>query len=209
MKLRKLSILLLAVLVGSFAAAPIAQAQQHLVAQNAVLTDTTISPEDPSTFPPAAIISPEIMALDVPAIPSSGYVQFTSSVVWQVFFTPDTPVRANFQLRFDLTSPGLPSGVILRFSVPLSLYRNNTGTGGGWTGGTGVDSEVLTRDLLAKYLALENGLDEAMANTIIGDVFRHGFHVSVSSQLRSQNVTDAVASNTNVAFFAEQGSNRP
>ncbi len=198
-------------LVGLFvllATASLANAQQRLVAQNAVLTDTTISPEDPSLFPAAPIVSPEILSLDVPPIPTSSYVQFTSSVVWQVFFTPDVPVRANFMLRVELTSPAFPTGMALRYAVPMTLYRNNTGTGGGWQGGTGVDSEVYTRDLLAKFLVAGNeGMSETAARAIIDDVFRTGFHVSVSSQLRSQNVTDAIASNTNVAFFAEQGSN--
>ncbi len=201
------SLALIGLFVFLLTAAP-ASAQQRLVAQNAVLAETTISPEDPAVWPSAPIVSPEIMSLDVPPIPTSGYVQFTSSVVWQVFFTPDAPVRTNFMLRFELTSAAFPSGMGIRFVVPMTLYRNNAGTGVGFQGGTGVDSEVYTRDLLTKFLVAGNeGLSEAAARSIIDDVFRTGFHVSVSAQLRSQNVTDAVASNTNVAFFAEQGSN--
>ncbi len=193
-------------MVGLFLTVSLAQAQLHLVAQNAAMGDTTISPEDPSVFPAAPIVSPEIFALDVPAIPSANYVQFTSSTIWQVWLTSETPVRATFMLRFELTSPALPSGVNLRYAVPLTWFRNNLGTAGGFQGGNGVDSEVITRKDLADLLISGNpGLTEPIAGAIIDDLFARGFHVSVHTQLRSQNVTDAVVTNPNVAFFAESG----
>ncbi len=115
-------------LLGLLAAVPVAHAQLQLVAQKAVLADTTITPPDPTVLTPTPIDSPEIFAFDVRPIPSSAYVLFTSSAVWEVNFTADVPLRANFQLRFNLTSPALPAGIILRFGVPLIFFRNNNGT---------------------------------------------------------------------------------
>jgi hypothetical protein len=185
----------------------VANAQLRLVAQNDFQGETVISPEDPSLWPAAPIVSPEIFALDVPPIPSSGYVQFTSSAVWQVWYTPEIPTRANLFLRIELTSPSLPSSIM--FAVPLAWYQNNSSSAQGFQGGTGVDSEVITRGILAKnLLAKDPGLTESMAKAMIDQLFKHGFHVSVKAQLRSQNVTDAVVMNSNVAFFAEHGSNK-
>jgi hypothetical protein len=195
----------LAGLLGLFTAVPVAQAQLRLVAQQSLITDITITPPDPTVV--ATNESPEIFALDVPAIPSSGYVLFTSSVVWQVDLTADTPIRANFQLRLNVTSPALPTGIVLRLGVPITFFRNNTGTGGGFQGGTSVDAEALTRKLLAGFLLGENpSLTEATAAQIADDLFKQGFHVSVFARLRSQNVSDATVTNPNVAFFAEPGS---
>ncbi len=108
-----------------------------------------------------------------------------------------TPIRANFQLRFTLTSPALPAGIVLRFGVPLTFFRNNTGTGGGFQGGISTDAEALTRKLLAGFLLTENpGLTEATARQIADDLFKQGFHVSVFARLRSQNITDATRDRT-------------
>ena len=197
----------LAGLFGLFMAVPVAHTQLRLVAQKAVIADITITPPDPTVL--AINESTEIFALDVPPIPSSGYVLFTSSAVWEVDPTAGTPVRANFQLRFDLTSPALPEGIVLRFGVPLTFFRNNTGTGGGFQGGISTDADPLTRKLLADFLLAENpSLTETTAGQIADDLFKQGFHVSVFARLRSQNVGEATVSNPNVAFFAQPGSPR-
>ncbi len=192
-------------LLALFAAAPALHAQLRLVAQKSLVTDITITPPDPTVF--ATNESPEIFALDVPSIPSSGYVLFTSSVVWQLDATGNTPVRVNFQLRFEMTSPALPQGTIFRFGVPISFLRNNS-AGEVFLGGTSVDAEPLTRKLAAEFLLAENpsALTEVTASQVADDLFRQGFHVSVFARLRSQNVADATVSNPNVAFFSESGS---
>ncbi len=201
------------IILGSFALAgllaltvPVANAQLRLVAQKAIIADTTITPSDPMVL--ATTESPEILALDVPSIPSSAYVQFTSSAIWQVSFTGDPAPRANLQLTFALTSPALPPDVVLKFGLPLTFFRYNANsTGAVFQGGTGVDSEVYTRKLFADFLLAENStLTEPLALGIANDLFRQGFHVSVAVRLRSQNISDATVSNPNVAFFAQPGS---
>ncbi len=195
----------LAGLLGVFLTAPVAHAQLRLVAQKAVLSTISVTPADPTTF--STTESGEIFTLNVPPIPSSAYVQFTSSAVWELDFTGETPVRANFQLLFNVTSPVLPSNVVLHYAVPLTRFRNNTGTVGSVQAGTGVDSEVYTRSLLADFLRAENpGLTEDASKQIVDLLFEQGFHVSVSAQLKSQNVADSGLINPNVAFFAQPGS---
>lgn len=203
------------IILGSFALAcllalsvtvPVANAQLRLVAQKAVIADTTVTPSDPTVL--ATTESPEIFALDVPSIPSSAYVQFTSSAVWLVSFTGDPAPRANLQLTFTLTSPALAPDVVLKFGLPLTFFRYNANsTGAVFQGGTGVDSEVFSRKLLADLLLTENStLTEPLALGIADDLFRQGFHVSVAVRLRSQNISEATVSNPNVAFFAQPGS---
>ncbi len=205
MKHMKIWSFALAGLLGLFLSAPIAHAQLRLVAQNAVLSTIPVTPTDPTTF--ATTESGEIFSLDVPPIPSSAYVQFTSSAVWELDFTGEPPVRANFQLLFNVTSPALPSNVVLRYAVPLTRFRNNTGTVGAVQAGTGVDSEVYTRSLLEGFLRAENpGLTEDASKQIVDLLFELGFHVSVSAELKSQNVEDSGVINPNVAFFAQPGS---
>lgn len=191
-----------------FALTPTAHAQLRLTAQNFVLGDITITPANPAVLA-TNVDSPEIFALDVPATPSSSYVQFTCSAVWTVEFAGLTePERANFQLRFDVTSPAFPPGIVLHYAVPLTNYLNNVTTAGGIQGGTGVDSEALTRNFLAQFLAAENAsLTALTAGQIADDMFRQGFHVSVFARLaKARNVTDAIVTNPNVAFFAQPGS---
>jgi hypothetical protein len=196
-------------LLGMFWAAPVAHAQYKLAAQNIVLTDTTITPPDITVL--AINESPEIMALDVPSVPSSGYVQFSSTAIWELEPTVDAtaaPVRANFQLRFIVTSPALPPGINLGFGVLLTLFRRNSnGAGGGFEGATAEDSEVMTRKTFADFLQFDNpSLTAGNAAQIADGLFQQGFHVSVFARLRSQNVSSATVSNPNVAFFAESGS---
>lgn len=193
-------------LVGLFWAAPVAHAQFKLAAQKLAFSDTTITPPDPTVL--ATNDSPEIMALDVPSVRSSGYLQFSSTVIWEVDTTAAAPVRASFQLRFVITSPALPPGIVLRFGALITNFRHsNNGSGVSFEGGTGEDSEVLTRQTFADLLQLENPtLTAAEAAQIIDGLFQQGFHVSVTARLTSRNVTSATASNVNVAFFKESGS---
>jgi hypothetical protein len=195
----------LAGLLALFVAVPALHGQLRLAAQNSVLADTTITPPDPTVL--ATNDSPEILALDVPASPSSGYALFTSSVVWQLDATGNAPVRIIFQLRFEVTSPALPPGVIFRFGVPM-LFLGNSSAGEDFLGGTTVDAEPLTRKLAAEFLLAENPstLTAATAAQVADALFRQGFHVSVFARLRSRNVADATVSNPNVAFFTQPGS---
>jgi hypothetical protein len=186
-------------LLGMFWAAPVAHAQYKLAAQNIVLTDTTITPPDIT-----------VLAINE-SVPSSGYVQFSSTAIWELEPTVDAtaaPVRANFQLRFIVTSPALPPGINLGFGVLLTLFRRNSnGAGGGFEGGTAEDSEVMTRKTFADFLQFDNpSLTAGNAAQIADGLFQQGFHVSVFARLRSQNVSSATVSNPNVAFFAESGS---
>lgn len=193
-------------LLGLFWAAPVAHAQYKLAAQNIALTDTTITPPDTAVL--ATNDAAEILALDVPSIPSSGYVQFSSTAVWQVVTTADPPVRAFFDLRFSITSPALPPGINMRFGVLITNFgHNNNGSGVSFEGGTAEDSEVLTRKTFADLLLGANPtLTAGDAAQIAGGLFQQGFHVSVSARLVSRNVSSATVSNLNVAFFAESGS---
>ena len=193
-------------LVGLFWVAPVAHAQFKLAAQNIVLTDTTITPPDPTVL--ARNDSPEIMALDVPSVPSSGYLQFSSTAIWEVDTTAATPVRAIFQLRFDITSPALPPGIIMHFGVLMTNFRHSNNGPGEIEGGTAEDSEVATRKTFADFLLAENPtLTAADAAQIADGLFQQGFHVSVFARLLSRNVSSATVSNPNVAFFTEHGSN--
>ncbi len=189
------------VLVGLLVlSVPSANAQLHLVAQKATMSSTLLTPLDTTVL--STTESP-IFALKVPPIPLARYVQLTSSAVWQLDLLGEAPTRAKLQLVFNVTSPVLPPETILKFGVPLTFFGNPNGLGG-FQGGTGVDSEVLTRKLLADYLVIENeGLTETSASQIVDLLFLQGFDVSVSARLRSWNVGDAEVMNTNVAFFAE------
>jgi hypothetical protein len=193
-------------LLGLFWAAPVAQAQFKLAAQNIVLTDTTITPPDATAV--TQNDSPEIMALDVPSVPSSGYLQFSSTAIWEVDTTADAPVGANFQLRFVITSPALPPDINLRFGVLLTFFFHaKNDTGGGFDVATTEDSEVITRKTFADFLQAENAsLTAEDAAQIADGLFQQGFHVSVFARLRSRNVSSATVTNPNVAFFAEHGS---
>ena len=195
-------------LVGLFWAVPVAHAQFKLAAQNLSLTDTTITPPDPTQL--VRNDSPEIMALDVPAVPSSGYLQFSSTAVWEVDTTAAALVRAFFTLRFDITSPALPPGIVMRFGVLMTNFRHsNNGSGVSFEGGTAEDSEVLTREFFAAFLLAENPtLTAADAAQIADRLFQQGFHVSVNARLLSRNVSSGIVSNPNVAFFAESGSQK-
>lgn len=187
--------------------APVAHAQLRLVGQNFALTDFTVTPLDPSAGA-TNVDSSEILAVDVPPIPSAAYVQFTSSAVWLVEFAGlQMPERANFQLRFNVTSTALPPGISLHYVVPLTNYFNNVTTAAGFLGGTGTDSEVLTRNYIAQFLLAENpSLTSESAKQVANDLFRQGFHVSVFARLaKCRNVTDAIVTNPNVAFFAQPG----
>jgi hypothetical protein len=188
-------------------AAPAAHAQLKLAAQNISLVDTTITPADPSVL--ANTSSGEIMALDVPPIPSSGYVLLSSTAFWQVDTTAAAPVSAFFRLRFVITSPAIPPGAILTFSaVMASFSHSNNGNGESLESGTAEDSEVVTRDVFAAFLLSENPgtLNAVTAAQVADALFQQGFHVSVSTRLNSRNITDATVTNPNVAFFAEKNS---
>lgn len=193
-------------LVGLFGIMPVAHAQLKLAAQNDALTDTTIAPPDPSVF--ATNSSPEIMAFDVPAMPSSGYALISSTAVWEVDTTAAAPVRAFFVLRLGITSPALPPGVTLAFGELMTNFRHsNNGSGVSIEGGTANDTELITRKFFADFLLAENPTLTADAAAQIADnLFKQGYHVSVSARLTSRNVTSATVSNPNVAFLAQPGS---
>jgi hypothetical protein len=195
-------------LVGLFWAAPAAHAQFKLAAQNITLTDTTVTPPDTTVL--ATNNSPEIMALDVPPVPSSTYLLFSSTAIWEVDTTAAAPVRALFTLRFTITSPALPPGVNFGFSVVMTnFFHSNNGSGESIEGGTAEDSEVATRKTFADFLLAENpALTAAGAAQIADGLFEKGFHVSVSARLRSRNVSSATVTNPNVAFFKESGSQK-
>ncbi len=205
MKRRFFAVLLLSAF-ALFAAVPVAQAQFKLAAQKVLLADTIITPPDATVL--ATNFSPEILALDVPPNPSSGFLLFTGTAVWSVSLTANAPLRANFQLRFNITSPALPSGIGLRFAVPLTnILRTNNGSGVGFEGGTANDTEVLSRKFFADFLlAQNNALTADTATEIADQLFRQGFHVSVLGRLTSRNISDATVTNPNVAFFAQSGS---
>ena len=206
MKRRAVGSIVLICLLGLFGIMPAAQAQLKLEAQNDALTDTTITPPDPSVF--ATNVSPEIMAFDVPAMPSSGYALISSTAVWEVDTTAAAPVRAFFVLRLGITSPALPSGVTLVFGELMTNFRHsNNGSGVSIEGGTANDTEVITRKFFADFLLAENPTLTADAAAQIADnLFKQGYHVSVSARLTSRNVTSATVSNPNVAFLAQPGS---
>ena len=193
-------------LLGLSLAAPVAHAQFKLAAQNISLTDTTITPPDPTVLETNA--SPEIMALDVPSIRSSGYFLFSSTAIWEVDTTADAPVRAAFNLRFDVTSPALPPGVVFHFAVPMTnFFHSMNGSGASFEGGTAEDSEVITRKTVADFILAENpSLTANDAAQIADELFEQGFHVSVSARLVSRNISSATVSNPNVAFFKQSGS---
>jgi len=153
--------------------------------------------------------SPEIIALDVPPMPKSSYTLVSANAFWQVDTTAAAPVIATFRLRFVVTSPALPAGVILTFSVPLAGFtHSNNGNGESSESANTNDTEVLTRDIFANFLLAENPglLTQASAAQVADALFKQGFHVSVSTRLNSQNIVDASVTNPNVAFFSEKGS---
>jgi hypothetical protein len=198
---RKLLLLVLLTLSAS-----LLHAQLKLAAEKVSLTDTTITPADPTVL--AINDSAEIMALDVPPMPSSGYVLFTSAAFWEVDTTAAAPVRAFFRLRFTLSSPAMPPGATMFFSVPMADFRHsNNGNGESLEGGTADDTEVMTREVFAAFLLGENPglLTEQSAAQVADGMFKRGFHVSISARLNSRNITDATVTNPNVAFFAERG----
>ena len=181
-------------------------AQLQLAAERTSLTDTTVTPADPIVL--AITDSAEIMALDVPPLPSSAYVLFTTTAFWEVETTADAPVRAFFRLRFILSSPAMPPGVTLFFSVPMADFRHsNNGNGESLEGGTADNTGTITKEDLAAFLLGENPslLTAKSAAQVADGMFNQGFHVSVSARLNSRNITDATVSNPNVAFFAEHG----
>jgi len=196
----------LSCLLALFGVVPVAHAQVRLVAQNDALTDTTITPPDPTVL--ATNVSPEILAFDVPSSPSSEYILFTSTSIWEVDTTADAPVRALFVLNFKITSPALPAGISLAFGVLMTNFRHsNNGSGESFEGGTADDTEVVTRKFLADFLVLENSTLTADTAAQIADaLFQQGFHVSASARLRSRNISSATVSNPNVAVFAQSGS---
>lgn len=205
--MRRISLwsLVLTGLLGLFAAVPVAHAQFQLVANKTSLTDTTITP-DPTTLATLTTNeSPEIFALDVPPIPSSGYVLFTSDAVPVVNLTANAPLRAIFQLRFNLTSPALPPDIVLNFGSVLSNFlRTNKALDEGFEGGTATEAVVFDRKLFADFLQARNpSLTEAAAMQIAGELFNQGFHVSVFARLTSRNISDATVFNPAVAFFAQ------
>jgi hypothetical protein len=193
-------------LLGLSWAVPVAHAQFKLAAQKISLTDTTITPPDATVF--ATNDSPEILALDVPSIRSSGYVLLSSTAIWEVDTTAAAPVRALFVLRFNITSPALPPGIHFTFGVLMTNFRHsNNGSGVSFEGGTAEDSEPVTREVFADFLLAENpSLTAADAARIADDLFKKGFHVSVFARLASRNISSATVSNPNVAFFAQPGS---
>ena len=201
---RKLVLALLTLSLSMFCIQA-AHAQLTLVAQKISLTDTTITPADPSVF--AINDSAEIMAIDVPKLPSAAYVLFSSNAVWEADTTAAAPVRAFFRLRFTLSSPAMPPGVTLTFGVPMADFRHsNNGNGESLEGGNTNDTEVITREVFASFLLGENpGVLTAQTAAQVADgMFKQGFHVSISARLNSRNITDATVSNPNVAFFVER-----
>jgi hypothetical protein len=188
-------------------AAPSAHAQLKLAAENISLADTTITPADPSVL--ANSSSAEIMALDVPRMPSSSYVLLSSTAQWAVNTTAAAPVSAFFRLRFIVTSPAMPPGVVLTFSAVMANFsHSNNGNGESLESGTADDTEVVTRDVFASFLLSENPgtLNAVTAGQVADGMFQQGFHVSVIARLNSRNITAATVSNPNVAFFAEKNS---
>ncbi|HKD80347.1 MAG TPA: hypothetical protein VKH81_11690 [Candidatus Angelobacter sp.] len=193
---------------GFSCAVPAAHAQFKLAAQKISLADTTTTPADPSVLT-VNNDSPEIMALDVPPMPSSGYVLFSSNVFWTVDTTAAAPVRAFFPLRHIITSPAMPPGIVLVFSVPMAnILHSSNGNGESLESGNTNDTEVITRDIFAQFLLAENpSLTQTSAAQIADALFKQGFHVSVSTRLNSRNIIDATVTNPNVSFFTEHGSN--
>jgi hypothetical protein len=194
-----------ACLFGFSGAVPAAHAQFKLAAQKISLADTTTIPANPSVA--SVNNSPEIMALDVPPMPSSGGVLISANAFWQVDTTGAAPVQALFRLRFILSSPAMPPGVILTFSVPMANFlHSNNGNGESLEGANTNDTELITRDVFASFLLSENPdlLTDASAAQVADGLFKHGFHVSVSTRLNSRNIIDATVTNPNVAFFAEK-----
>jgi hypothetical protein len=192
---------------GFSCAIPAAQAQFKLAAENISPVDTTITPADPSVQ--SVNNSPEIMALDVPPMPKSSYVLLSANTFWQVDTTAAAPVSAIFRLRFTLSSPALPPGVILTFAVPLAGFtHSNNGNGESQESANTNDTEVVTRDLFANFLLSENPglLTQTSAAQVADELFKQGFHVSVFTRLSSRNIIDATVVNPNVAFFSEKGS---
>jgi len=194
-------------LFGFLCAVPAAQAQFKLAAQQISPVDTTITPADPSVS--SVINSPEIMALDVPPMPKSAYVLLSANTFWQVDTTAAAPVSAIFRLRFTITSPALPPGVVLNFAVPLAGFtHSNNGNGESLESGNTNDTEVVTRDLFASFLLSENPglLTQTSAAQVADALFKQGFHASVFTRLNSRNIIDATVTTPNVAFFSEKGS---
>jgi hypothetical protein len=193
-------------LLGLSWAAPAAHAQLKLAAEEFSFTTTTITPADPTVLETNQ--SPEIMAVDIPAVPSAGYVLFTRSGVWQVNTTADAPVRGVFFWRFDFSSPALLPGMVLHAFSPMTNFRHsNNGSDESFEGGSASGEVVLTRQTLAGFLQSENPIDAATALQIADGFFQQGFHVSVSAQLTSRNITSAALTNPGVDFFMQDGSN--
>ena len=206
MKSRGLWKFALTCLLGLSWAVPAAHAQLKLAVQEFSMTTTTITPADPTVL--ATNQSPEILAVDIPAIPSAGYVLFTRSGVWQVNTTADAPVRAVFFWRFDFSSPALPPDMLLHAFSPMTNFRHsNNGSGESFEGGSASGEVVLTRQTLAGFLQSENPIDAATAAQIADGFFQQGFHVSVSAQLTSRSITSATLTNPGVDFFTQDGSN--
>jgi hypothetical protein len=192
---------------GFCCAVPAAQAQFKLAAEQISQVATTITPADPSVV--STNSSPEIIALDVPPMPKSAYTLISANAFWQVDTTAAAPVIATFRLRFVVSGPALPAGVILTFSVPLAGFtHSNNGNGESSESANTNDTEVITRDVFASFLLSENPglLTQTSAAQVADALFKQGFHVSVTTRLNSQNIFDATVTNPNVAFFSEKGS---
>jgi hypothetical protein len=187
-------------------AVPSAQAQLKLVGQGIALTDTTITPTDPSVLEKNR--TAEILSFDVAPMPSSSYALLSATTIWNLDTTAAAPVRALFVLQVNVTSPALPSGTTLGFGVLLTnFFRSNNGNGESSEGGTVNDTEVVTRANFAVFLQAENpGITDAQAIQVTDALFKQGFHVSITARLNSRNIFDATITNPNVAFFAQNGS---
>src|SRR5262249_9789192 len=159
-------------------------AQLTLVAQKTSLTDTTITPADPSVL--SINDSAEIVAMDVPKIPSATYVLFSADSFWELNTTAAAPVRAFLRLRFFLSSPAMPPGVILTVSSAMAdFFHGNNGNGQSLEGGDASETGVITRQDFASFLLGENPglLTEQTAAQVADGMFKQGFHVSVVARL--------------------------
>src|SRR5215472_9153251 len=120
--------------------------------------------------------------------------------------TPPNPavLATDFTLRFKITSPALPPGIVMHFSAVMTNFQHSNSGAFDIEGGTAQDIEVLPRKTFADFLLAENPtLTAAEAAHIADGLFEQGFHVSVSARLVSMNAGDGVVVNPNVAFFQQ------
>jgi hypothetical protein len=98
--------------------------------------------------------------------------------------------------------------MLLHIFSPMTNFRHSiNGSGESFEGGSASGEGVLTRQTLAGFLRTENSIDAATAAQIADGFFQQGFHVSVSAQLTSRNITSADLTDPGVAFFTQDGSN--